>query len=159
MLRGITINTDASFHPQLKVGGYAFWIVCDLFRITKAGKFKSEPKTPLHAEMMCIGNSLATLIAQKELPRCSWIVINTDCKQAILRIEKPRDEFDRQIKHLLDSLHQKIGAKIEFRHVRAHTKATDARSFVNDWCDKEAKKYMGKAADEKRKLLLRNETT
>lgn len=26
----ITINTDASFHPKYKVGGFAFYIVCDL---------------------------------------------------------------------------------------------------------------------------------
>jgi len=30
----------------------------------------------------------------------------------------------------------------EFRHVKAHSGKNDARSFVNEWCDKEAKKWM-----------------
>ena len=42
--RCITINTDASFHPTQKVGGYAFHIVCDHFRIKKGGKFKANPE-------------------------------------------------------------------------------------------------------------------
>ena len=29
---------------------------------------------------------------------------------------------------------------IEFRHVKAHNGTSDKRSFVNDWCDKNAKK-------------------
>jgi len=49
--RGITINTDASFCQQTKVGAYAFYIVCDLFRIKKAGVFKQNPANPMDAEM------------------------------------------------------------------------------------------------------------
>lgn len=35
-----------------------------------------------------------------------------------------------------------FGLDIEFRHVRAHTDTKDARSYVNDWCDKNAKLFM-----------------
>lgn len=33
-------------------------------------------------------------------------------------------------------------AIIEFRHVKAHTGINDKRSYVNDWCDLEAKKQL-----------------
>ena len=33
----------------------------------------------------------------------------------------------------------------EFRHVKAHNGVPDARSFINDWCDKEARKWMRQA--------------
>ena len=34
------------------------------------------------------------------------------------------------------------GIDIEFRHVKAHTGKDDARSYVNDWCDKNAKQVV-----------------
>ena len=75
----ITINTDASFNSKHKIGGYAFYIVCDLFKIQKGGTFKKHPKTALEAEMMCMANALYTLLVQKELPSTKWIIINSDC--------------------------------------------------------------------------------
>lgn len=32
--------------------------------------------------------------------------------------------------------------QIELRHVRSHTMNRDARSYVNEWCDKAAKEQM-----------------
>ena len=29
----------------------------------------------------------------------------------------------------------------EFRHVKGHSGKKDNRSFVNEWCDKESRKY------------------
>ncbi len=65
----LTINTDASFHPEQKVGGYAFYIICDLFKIEKAGKFKANPKSSIDAEMKCFGNAIATILAQKRIAK------------------------------------------------------------------------------------------
>ena len=47
----ITINTDASFDCQKKVGGYAFYIISDVFKIKKSGMFKKQPSTAMDAEM------------------------------------------------------------------------------------------------------------
>ena len=33
-------------------------------------------------------------------------------------------------------------AIIEFRHVKAHSGVKDKRSYVNEWCDAEAKKQL-----------------
>lgn len=54
----ITVNTDASFSKEEKVAGYAFYIVCDLFKIAKGGIIKSQVETPQDAEMMCMANAL-----------------------------------------------------------------------------------------------------
>lgn len=32
--------------------------------------------------------------------------------------------------------------KFKYRHVKAHTSIKDSRTWVNNWCDKEAKKWM-----------------
>ena len=78
--RGITINTDASYYSEHKIGGYAFWIKCDLFKITKGGYFKVPIEGSTQAETYCIGNAIAQLLAQKELPKADFLVINTDNK-------------------------------------------------------------------------------
>jgi ribonuclease HI len=143
MLRCITINTDASYHPIHKVGGYAFYIISDLFKITKGGMFKKEPKNPEEAEMMCIGNAVATLLAQKELPKCKMIVLNCDAKFAMNKIKAGANPMASKVQSLCSQLTKRTGVlKIHFRQVKAHHGTPDPRSWVNDWCDKEAKKWM-----------------
>lgn len=147
-LNCLTINTDASFHPQKKVGGYAFYIVCDLFKIQKGGMFKVDPKNPEEAELMCMANAIATLLAQKELPTVSLIVINSDCLWSFSKVGLKKPGTGGIVAKLLKKLRARTNksetqrTKWEFRHVKAHNGTADKRSWVNDWCDKEAKKWM-----------------
>ena len=145
----ITINTDASFSPEHKVGGYAFWIICDLFTIKKSGHFKINPKTPFEAELMCIANAVYTLANQPELPLTKLIVVNSDCLNSFRRIgKKSKCDIGRKIAFKFVKIRKRTGhtyiTKVEFRHVKAHSGTRDGRSFVNDWCDKAAKNEMRK---------------
>lgn len=146
-VRGITINTDASVHGTKQVGGYAFHIVCDLFKLQQAGVFKSPVKHSTDAEMKSIGNAIAALLRQPELPTCKWVVINTDSKGAISAILQPKNDLSKCINKDLHKLKVRLRCQlISFRHVRAHTKDKNARSLANEWCDIEAKKMMRIAA-------------
>jgi len=151
-VRCITINTDASFNHQRKVGGYAFYIVCDLFKIQKSGMFKVSPKNSMEAEMMCMANALHTLLSQKELPTTNLIVINSDCLFSFEKIGLKKDGIGKTVAQILKKVRKEMAwkgvimPKFDFRHVKAHNGTPDARSWVNDWCDKEAKKWMKKAA-------------
>ena len=155
ILNCITINTDASFSYDKQCGGYAFYIICDLFKIQKGGKFKVIPKNSIDAEMMCMANAIYTLLAQKELPQTKLIVINSDCLNSFPKIKRKSDsDAGRKVAILLRDLRRKMAhnetlPKFEFRHVKGHTSKQDARSFVNRWCDSEAKKWMRIAANEK----------
>lgn len=145
----ITINTDASFNHSKKVGGYAFYIVCDLFKIQKSGKFKTNPVSAEEAEIMCIGNAIATLLAQKELPSCKWLIINNDCKYGMQKIKSSKGKLAISVHKLWQQLIHRLGScKNKFRYVAAHTDKDDARSKVNEWCDREAKKWMRISANE-----------
>lgn len=152
-VRCITINTDASFNYQKKVGGYAFYIICDLFKIQKGGMFKVQPKNPMEAEMMCMANALQTLLNQKELPSTNLIVINSDCLFSFDRIGLKKDGVGKVVAQILRKVRLEMAWKgivmpeFDFRHVKAHTDNKDARSMVNGWCDKEAKKWMRKACE------------
>lgn len=148
LINCITINTDASWHPIHKAGGYAFYIVCDLFKIQKAGMFKINPSNSMDAEMMCMANALHTVLKQPELPQIKMIVINSDCLFSFERIGLKKEGIGRVVAKKLKELRRAtainglIYPKFEFRHVKAHSGTPDARSWINDWCDKEAKKYM-----------------
>ena len=146
----VTINTDASFHSGLKYGAFAFWAICDDFKITKSGVFRSKCIDSNDAEARCIINALRVVVlAHKGITR---IIVNTDSLNAIALITNDKIHLDRYIgkgrsrwKHILKAYHETIkgrSLKIEFRHVRAHSGVKDARSYVNEWCDLEAKRQL-----------------
>ena len=145
----VTINTDASFHPQLKYGAYAFWAVCNDFKITKSGVFKKKCINPDDAEAKCILNALTVIL--KSHKGISKIIINTDSLNAIAYLTNNRNHIRKyrlignkgtEFNRLFFSLIKKT--VIEFRHVKAHSGIDDKRSYVNEWCDAEAKRNMWK---------------
>lgn len=142
----LTINTDASFHPIKKTSGYAFYIKCDDFTLKHSGVFKNNiPENSMEAELMCIGNAVYAVLNLKDVPKVDCIIINTDCIPAIHRIMKKKHPLGIKVKSLIDSLKWKCGqANIKIKHVKAHTNKQDSRSWVNDWCDKNAKGQMSK---------------
>lgn len=151
----VTINTDASVKEIY--GGYAFWIVCDAGKIQKAGKIKQIVPVggSTDAETMCIANAIYTL-KHSRFTGISKIIINTDSKESIAfltnkarcKSSSPLFNVVEECRFNMMELCLRLGKSIrdvdslfEFRWVKAHNGKKDARSFVNDWCDKEAKKY------------------
>lgn len=145
----VTINTDASFHPQLKYGAYAFWAISNDFKITKSGLFKSKCTNSHDAEARCIVNALkVVLLAHKGI---SKVIINTDSVNSIFiftndkeNIRKYLGTSQKMIKTVRNAYHDVLNQTknkviIEFRHVKAHSGINDKRSYVNEWCDLQAK--------------------
>lgn len=159
-----TINTDASFHPKYKVGAYAFWSVCNGFRVQNAGYFNDLCKDPDDAEMKCIINAVyKTLKTSSGLKR---IIVNTDSMNSIRVFEHEKKGIRRynlqwakkhreQLKSIIKSY--KTPVEIEFRHVKAHTGKNDARSYVNEWCDTHAKRFLWRRIHELK--LVKNGAT
>jgi ribonuclease HI len=151
----ITINTDASFCHTTQAAGFAFYIVCNDFRIMKGGEFKNECKGALDAEAMAIGNALATLLAQNKTKDIKYLIINSDCIPAMTNIgDNRRGGIYKQIRKLKNRVINKFNVqKFEFRHVKAHNGSPDNRSKANEWCDKEAKKWMRKGRKKRMKKV------
>lgn len=153
-VRGVTINTDASYYVDYKAGGFAFWIKTDNFKLTKGGKFKGDILTSQEAETKCIGNAIAMLLSQKDLPKAGFLCINTDSKHSIEQITKRKDKLGIQVNDLWNRLIHRLGSKKNyFKHVKSHTGKNDARSYINDWCDEEAKKWAKEAVKDKKEKL------
>lgn len=154
----VTINTDASFHPKLKYGAYAFWAICNDFKITKSGVFKSLCHNSDDAEAKCIINALQVVLSTNN--NISSIIFNTDSLNAVSIIEGRKKDLKcyrkwypsihvpirQKYLSIVSAFQKKINApiKIEFRHVKAHSEIKDARSYVNEWCDSQAKQQLRK---------------
>lgn len=161
-LKILTINTDASFCPKTKAAGYAVYIKCNLFKITKSGILKNAENS-IDAEMMAIGNAAHIVTSLQDAPYFGMIVINTDCKVAIDMLTKAphihKKGTARKVYRILQKLRSKTNPpkkrqRFELRHVLAHNGTPDAISFVNDWCDKTAKAEMKKARSIKEETNL-----
>lgn len=141
----VTVNTDASYYGIHKVGGFAFWISSNQKRIQQSGLLKSA-KSAQEAEIMCIANALYALL-HSGITGVHKVIINCDCKWAFNAI-KNKAKAGTPERHAADLLkqlkkaHGVIGKPIhEFRYVAAHTGVNDARSYVNEWCDSNAKRW------------------
>lgn len=147
----VTINTDASFHHSERVAAYAFWITCDKGRIQKSGVLRSGAVNPTDAEIKSIANALHTL-AENMIIGVHKVIINTDCMNAVEGINskgkysKPYKDLEssNKCRHIIGKLKGIYGPGliIDFRHVKAHTHTDTSRNWVNDWCDKEAKRHL-----------------
>lgn len=143
----ITINTDASHSSLKNVGGYAFYIVCDHFKIQKSGMFRGYVKDSFDAEVMCIANAIHTLLSQPELPMSKHIIINSDRLDSFPYLQpsikrKNKRQSANKAHDYIEKLINTTRSDVLLRHVKSHNGAKDARSWVNEWCDKEAKKWM-----------------
>jgi ribonuclease HI len=149
----VTINTDASFNPIYKIGGYAYWMVYNGLRLKRGGLLKSCENN-IEAEVKAIANALYRL-SKTDFKQVFSIIINTDCENAIHLITGETKTKNKSINDTIAAIRDyilklklihNIGKPdfeyVEFRHVKAHTKATDKRSYVNDWCDKVAKDFI-----------------
>lgn len=143
----VTVNTDASYLSIQKIGGFAVWIVCDKGRYKFSGPTK-DAESSIDCEIKAIGNALHVLSKVSFVREISRIHINTDCKEAIKHIRGKSNYSVSSRVHDLAHLVRKNSASsnksltnfLTFKHVKAHSDKEDARSWVNDWCDKEAKK-------------------
>ena len=150
----VTINTDASFNHHHKVGGYAFWITSELGRIRQSGTLK-ETSDAQDAELKALANAVYALLnSEFNNGSIEHIYVNSDCKMMFPKISiKSTSVPGKYIAETLnDILRQNtdgcIYGRISFRHVKAHTNnLTKSRSWVNDWCDNEAKKAMRSAVE------------
>lgn len=151
----VTINTDASFSRKMQRGTYAFWIICDEFKVTMSGVLKKEISRPEIAEFQCVINALFIAISTETKRSINKIIINTDCLNVISIINQNKTLCDKyklnkwgsgyrsRYIHLLKT-YAVDESIIEFRHIKAHEHTNTPRNYVNQWCDDNAKIEMNK---------------
>jgi len=137
----VTIYTDASYNPKNHKAAGAAWIRSNrgTLRVRKKMKGVSNPTS---AEAYII--NYAIRYAYSKWPDATVIFVNTDS----LNVCKFMWEFNnsepknKQLKIIIDYI-KKFGKHYQleyrFKHVKAHTNKKDIRSWLNRWCDQNAK--------------------
>lgn len=144
-----TIITDASFCHKTNTAGWAAWIRVDGIAepIRRYGSFKEPVENSFQAEMLAAINGV--WIAKQ--CGATEFFLQTDCMLVVnLALGEVKK---RAYVAQWNAAKERAGLSriaLRAKHVRGHTQTDDARSFVNRWCDKNAKQEMRKA----RKALL-----
>lgn len=141
-----TVIADASFCPTTKAGGWAVWVNVNWpggrhERIKRSGTFHRRPTSSTWAEAMAVWNGIffAYTAGARD------ILAQTDCLEIVQNRGAPSSTkgfhtyADARAKHWPE-------ATVRFKHVKGHNlkNVQDRRTWVNDWCDKEAKRHMKK---------------
>ena len=159
----VTLNTDASFHPTLRVGAFAFWIVCEQGRLVQSGPLKN-PKTAHDAELQCIANALYAIFVGS-FTSITHIYINTDCKYGIDSMTKGKHigqsaDTVKYIHGMISQLKSKYNYRdvagkkkgfVSWRYVPAHTSGSKKRTWVNNRMDEMAKRALWRSINENKK--------
>lgn len=146
----VTVNTDASYCPHQKVGGFACYIKCNSGLIRKSGKINC-PEGPSDCELKAIANAFYILENSAfNDGSIDFIIINTDCKSIFRHVsEKSKYHAGKFIAKAIARIRENSTEgcnknMYHIRHVKAHSGIKDARSWVNEWCDANAKIEMKK---------------
>ena len=150
----VTIKTDASFSKLNQRGTYAFWIKSNQGKITRSGLLRNECSRAEIAEFKCLINAMHKL-AESNWTGITRVIVNTDCMNVMHLCERDEKKIKRyglgwglgllkKYESMITSYKTGIleKATIEFRHVKSHVSTKSDRQWVNDWCDKEAKRHM-----------------
>ena len=141
----VTMFTDASFSNRHRRGTWAAWAKMNGNTMRRSGILKDSVQSPEVAELCAIANGLVALHQQWAEEVGHKIIIQTDCKNAIHRIQgvaKPNKHTAKAVA-FIKGYAQKRGWELEFRHVKGHKGTATPRNAVNTFCDAECRRQMG----------------
>ena len=146
-MKWATVLTDASYCPRTQIAGWAGWIKIDgQEAIRRYGPLKATKVAgSAEAEMYAVLNGIwIALQAGAEA-----ILVRTDCDAVIkaATISGGRGKLGK-LWHEATQRPDLKPARLEFRHIKGHGEIKCRASWVNDWCDKHAKKAMKEARRE-----------
>lgn len=143
----VTLFTDASWCPETKVGGWGVWVKSNRGVRQAHGAFKNPPASSNEAEFLAAVNGIFFALKSGIAQNDDTILIQSDCIRVVEIFNSKLTRFSEIEKTALDLLRKwrdthKI--TIKSRHVKAHTsnKNKKPRSWVNNTCDRLAKKSM-----------------
>lgn len=150
----ITICTDASYDNYLRVGSWACYMKSDN-KLIKTGKIiESHVENSTEAERVGVASAL-WLVSKAVDIKTHRIIIYCDNESAMrpVRLSNKTGAKKQRAKQQLEFYQKNIEPVLqraggyEIRHVKGHLERNPrmkrkTRHFMNDWCDKEAKRLL-----------------
>lgn len=100
------------------------------------------------AEMMALLNAMVAGRKSKLIRKLDNLLLQTDCQAAIDAFNGDRKSISKQEESLVDwfktfTAEQQLHTT--FKHVKGHTRNSEARFIVNRMCDRKARDHMRRA--------------
>lgn len=165
-MNSLTLFADASFCPDTKAAGWGCW--AKRREWTRGAIFGGRFKTPMgnasRAELCALANALTVLHNEGSLKGITAVWLQSDNLRALeligqrvpqaeitdtaaadvalnLKRKHPTNELDRKALDLIADILGNLG--VTLKHIRAHQgDGVSGRSWVNEVCDRTAKKHM-----------------
>lgn len=105
-------------------------------------------KGPAAAEMFAVCNALYIAVRRGLVLERDHVLVQTDCMAAIHAFDGSRQVKNVDEVEAVRYFHQfrkEQSFTVSFRHVKGHTRRTEARYVTNNLCDKRAKDGMRQA--------------
>lgn len=141
----VTLIADASYCPDTKVGGWAFWLACRRMKDGRSGKFDSELVDNNDAEMQALCRGLQWGLVHDAIHNGDDLLLQTDCQAAIQAFTGHRKLVKANELKTLEFFHAMVSTfqlSVTFKHVKGHSGRSDARHVTNAICDRLARKNM-----------------
>lgn len=133
----ITVFCDASHCPNTLATGWAVWMKYGRPSVTErlSGALSDVPGSH-NAEVHALKQALTFLESRIDLTD-QIVVLESDCKSAL-----------ESVTHRAMKLKERGARHVKLKWVKGHQGIKCARSAVNTWCDKEAKRHMRRTRDQ-----------
>lgn len=106
---------------------------------------KERVSSSAAAEVLALVNALHLSIRFELVQAGDHVLLQTDCMSAIGALDGSRQQLDkgeRAGKAEIYKLKKAHGLTFSFRHVKGHTRKTEARYVTNNLCDQRARQGM-----------------
>lgn len=141
----VTVIADASHCPDTGAAGYGYWAVSERGRQGGGGPIRDQIDNSTAAEMAALVNGLFFACMSGIAQSGDHVLLQTDCTGAIAALESKRTELsrdERAARKRFFEVKKEHGVTVSFRHVKGHTRRTEARYVTNNLCDQRAKTGM-----------------
>lgn len=134
----VTVYTDASYCPNTHGAAAAWWAKCDHGRLKHRIRLHGV-RSSIEAEIMACFHAAKHVVSSWGAQYIEGILFCTDCQPAIqtLRWRAPRHRVFHKPQERFNELME--GIKWKMRYVPAHQTDKSPQTWLNNWCDREAK--------------------
>ncbi len=137
----VTVYTDAAYNSGQGFAAIAYYIRCDRGLIKEGQELAFDSvRDNNEAEMIAIEKALQRSFI--EWKGIYGIQVNTDSmvSRDVLKYRARKSKKYSSIQNQVNSLMENNSCYLKIKHVTAHQNDDGIRTWLNNWCDAEAKK-------------------
>lgn len=138
-MKCLTVFSDASF-DRSGAAGYAFFVRDEETIIKRAFTLRWKAGRSTEVELFAMCHAILHAIDNLSHQPGDVIVAQSDCTHVLHCF---KSQTTNEALSVLGAVGV-AGLSLRFKHVKAHTGTEDRRSYVNRWCDIQARREMRK---------------